>query len=385
MVDGWLRCDTERCIKELSDMLRVPVAKPKPDVETFVKVLRGEVVPERPPLAELYFDPDVIREVVSKLLGREWVDPGGSRDSQEAYLTNFVEFWYRLGYDYVRLKWPCGLSLPENLITSEDTASLAQGTRSWAGSSTGHIRSWEDFGRYPWPDPAVADLWQFEFIANNLPEGMGLMACPGLGFFESPAWQVFGYENLCLLIHDEPELVEAVFDRFGSIVYELYRKMVGLPKLCGFFHSDDLGFRSGTLVSPAFLRETILPWHRKVAQLAHENDLLFLLHSCGNIEEIADDLIDDVRIDGRHSFEDGCNPITEFKRRYGGRTAVLGGIDMDKLCRCEEQELRRHVREVISTCIDGGRFALGSGNTIANYVPIGSFLAMIDECFRYRG
>lgn len=33
-------------------MLKVPLAKPKPDIGRFLRVIRGEETPERPPLVE---------------------------------------------------------------------------------------------------------------------------------------------------------------------------------------------------------------------------------------------------------------------------------------------------------------------------------------------
>jgi uroporphyrinogen decarboxylase len=55
---------------------------------------------------------------------------------------------------------------------------------------------------------------------------------------------------------------------------------------------------------------------------------------------VIEDLIDDIQIDALHSFQDIVLPIADFKTRYGGRAAALGGIDMDKLCRLDNGSLR---------------------------------------------
>ena len=47
------------------------------------------------------------------------------------------------------------------------------------------------------------------------------------------------------------------------------------------------------------------------------------LHSCGNLAGIMDELIDEVKIDGKHSFEDAIIPAEEFQRKYGDRVTVL--------------------------------------------------------------
>ena len=97
-----------------------------------------------------------------------------------------------------------------------------------------------------------------------------------------------------------------------------------------------------------------------------------------------DDLINDVKIDVLHSFEDACCPVTEYKRRYGNRIGLLGGVDMDKLCRLDEKNLRKYIRKILEECMINGRYALGSGNSIANYVPIENYFIMLEEGLKWR-
>ena len=97
------------------------------------------------------------------------------------------------------------------------------------------------------------------------------------------------------------------------------------------------------------------------------------------------DLLDDVRIDGKHSFEDTIEKVTDAKERYGDRVALLGGIDVDFLCRASEDEIRKRVRNTLDKCMPGGGYCLGSGNTVANYVPLDNYLAMLDEGRQWCG
>ena len=56
---------------------------------------------------------------------------------------------------------------------------------------------------------------------------------------------------------------------------------------------------------------------------------------------------------------------------------------MDYLCRATPEQVRGRTRELIDQCAPGGGWALGSGNTVANYVPIRNYLAMLDEGHKY--
>jgi uroporphyrinogen decarboxylase len=364
--------------------MKYQLPSPQPDCARFVRVIKGEAIPRRPPLVELFVDYTVLRDIGRSLFGLNWVEPvEGERESEKAYFRNWIETYFRLGYDYVRISG--GLPFTGKNRPVADTAALSRGTRYWTEEGTGPIASWRDFEAYPWPDVDRADLWHYEFIAEHLPAGMGVFLCPASGFLEIPLDTLLGYENLCYLLHDDPELVAAVFRKTGETMCAFYRRLLklGLPGVCGFFQGDDMGFKTGTLIGPDDLRRHVLPWHKQLADLAHAHGLLYLLHACGNLEPIMEDLIEKVGIDARHSFEDEGNSVVDFKRKYGKRIAVLGGIDVDKLSRLPEEALRRHIRRTLEICMEGGRYALGSGNSVANYVPVNNYLAMLEEGVRF--
>ena len=90
-----------------------------------------------------------------------------------------------------------------------------------------------------------------------------------------------------------------------------------------------------------------------------------------------------MKIDAFHSFQDVILPVGEFKRRYGNRVATLGGVDIDPLARLDEPELRRYIRSILDQCVPGGRYALGTGNSVTNYVPLENYFVLLDEARRW--
>ena len=108
-----------------------------------------------------------------------------------------------------------------------------------------------------------------------------------------------------------------------------------------------------------------------------------MLHSCGNLSAIMEDLIVGVGIDAKHSFEDVIESVVEDKALYGDRIALMGGIDVDFLCRADEGAVRARVRKTLDACMPGGGYCLGTGNSVANYIPLGNYLAMLDEGRRF--
>jgi uroporphyrinogen decarboxylase len=357
----------------------LPVADPKPDSKKFIDVLLGRERADRPPLVEYIVDDVVMEPIVRDLLGRAWVEESKDRKARKAYLDNFIEFWYRMGYDFV--KFERGLELSERHFYTADTAPTSYKERAWADEHQGSITNWKEFEKFRWPKVEEFDFSAFEYVSSHLPEGMGLMTSHGGGIFEHLSW-IMSYERLCLSLHDDPTLVQAISDKLGGLMTKFYEHLLDLNNVIAIFAGDDMGFRSSTLVSPVDLRKYCLPWHKKFAEMAHQKGIPYFLHSCGNIEPIIEDLISDIRIDGKHSFEDAIIPVQDFQARYGDRIAVLGGMDINILSGSSPERVQQHTRFLMETCGKRGRYAIGSGNSIPSYVPVENYLAMIDEALK---
>ena len=280
------------------------------------------------------------------------------------------------GYDYVTVQ--AVLDLPMKRLAAEDTAALPREQRSWTDESSGIINSWQDFEAYPWPRPEDIDYSDLEFVALNLPDGMQMIFLGPGGQLENIMW-LMGYVPFSLTLKDDPALVEAVARKVGELLVTVFSTAAEMPRVGALWLGDDMGFKTATMVSPAVIRRYVFPWQKKLREIAHSRGLPFLLHASGNLNRIMDDLIDDVGIDAKHSFEDVIMPVAEAKRLYGDRIAVLGGVDVDFLCRANEDEVRAYTRRVIDDCALGGGWALGTGNSVANYIPVQNYLAMLDE------
>jgi len=375
----------------MSGML--PLKKPRPDGAHFIDVLMGRST-DTPPLVEYLVDDVVMRPIAEGLLGRRWVAEGASgtsheirrgeadRTAQAAYLDTFIEFWLRMGYDFVR--YEKALDFPEGHLEIADTAPGSPKQRAWADQHRGAITSWEDFERYPWPKVEEFDFFPFEYVNAHLPDGMGMITCHGGGIYEHLSW-IMSYEGLCMALFDTPDLVKAVADRIGGLLVRFYEHLLGLDRVIAIFQGDDMGFRTSTLISPDALRACCLPWQAKLAAMAHGKGLPYFLHSCGNLRDIMDDLIDVVKIDGKHSYENAIIPAPEFQKRYGSRIAVLGGLDINILTRETPDGVKRETRRLMDECGARGRYAVGSGNSIPSYIPVANYLAMVEEAVARRG
>lgn len=350
---------------------------PKPDanVGRFKAVLRREA-PDRLPMAELA----IAEEVLAELSGRPLTPlptQGEDRKGLATWAADRVGLWHQLGYDYYRVR----AEIPFEAHLQE--ATTADGDRrAWVDEHAGVIKSAEDVERYPWPTEKDIDFGQAEAAIACLPDGMEAIGFSG-GVLEWTTALV-GLEDFMMMLYEQPEVVQTVVDRVGQAIESAFKVFCQMDRVFAIWLGDDMGFKTATLISPEHLREYILPWHRRFAAMAHEADKFFLLHSCGHVESIMPDLLDDVGIDAKHSFEDVIVPVEAFKRRWGDRVAVLGGVDVDLLSRSSPDEVRERTREVIEACGPAG-YACGSGNSVTNYVPTENYLAMVETIHRHNG
>ena len=350
-----------------------------PDWQELVAIILRERMPKRVHFIELFLDGEVQTAICDRFNLLDGLDPADPFYAQR-WQIKLQRF---LGYDYVT----CGLQnmeMPTAGILIEDTADLKRsGGRNYLDEHRGPITSWQQFEQYPWPDPAKADTRLLEWYSKNLPEDMCIVGSGLFGHFAEYINWLMGYETLCFALYDQRDLVKAIADRVLELSITTLKHTLQFERVKIVWGSDDMGFRSGTLISPADLREFVLPGHKQMAQMCHAAGRPYILHSCGKLTTIMPDLIDDVRIDARHSYEDTIQPVTEAKQRYGNRLALLGGIDMDFICRANESQVRARVRQTLDQCMPGSGYCLGTGNTVANYIPLDNYLAMLDEGRRY--
>jgi len=365
----------------------------RPDFDNLRRALLRQEPPGPVPFIELFADPGTIQKVLGEEIGwhsimlAEADDAASRRRSSwrgRDVLNLILRFCYENGYDYV-WAWT-GLAFPrDNYLEAADTAdveNLPGGTRMWQDESRGPIQSWADFDAYPWPVAERISYRAIEYLNGIVPEGMKISVNLG-GIFENSSW-LMGLESFSYALADQPDLVAAICQRVGELTSAAAAQAVSIDNVGMVFLGDDLGFATGTLISPAVLREHIFPHHRRLVEIAHAAGKLALLHSCGNLAGIMDEIIE-LGFDAKHSFEDKIMPVEEVSRLWGSRIAVLGGVDMDLLARGSQEEVRQRTREILNSCAAAGTgYCLGTGNSVANYIPTENYLAMLDEGRRWN-
>lgn len=133
---------------------------------------------------------------------------------------------------------------------------------------------------------------------------------------------------------EEPALVKAATERIATFYLEANQRLYKLASeaLDAHFFGNDFGTQNGLLMSPDCFREFFLPWVARFAEQARAFGLDCILHSCGGISDIVEDLIA-AGINGLHPFQSiarGMEPEA-LSSRFAGRVVFWGGVDTQHL------------------------------------------------------
>lgn len=336
-----------------------PAERP-PDVSQLLAVLRREH-PARTVLFEFFLNTPLYRLLAGPDIAQAY--DRGEITWEEVQLRAVCN----AGYDYVTV---CGSEFvfPRREQHREQTISLNEGVL---------ITDRASFEALPWIDPDACDYSQLDHLARVLPAGMKLIVWGPGGVLENVVAMV-GYENLCLLLHDDPGLVKDVFAAVGSRLLRYYERCLPHPAVGAIISNDDWGFKSQTMLSPDDMRRYVFPWHARIVAAAHAVGKPAILPSCGNLAAVIDDIIDVMRFDAKHSYEDTIMPVEEAYEHYGRRIAILGGIDVDFVCRATPEQVYARSTAMLARAAARGDYALGTANSLPEYVPQANYFAMIN-------
>jgi uroporphyrinogen decarboxylase len=313
---------------------------------------------------------------MEQVLGVKFADLCGENDADlKEFFSQYCRFFEKTTYDMVSYEVCITDILPDH--------------GALRGGKPGPIQNRDDFNKYPW-DELPQYFWdmagkKFDILTTCLPAGMKAVGGIGNGLFEISE-DLVGFQYLAYMMADDPELFRDLYRKIGSLMVKIWTVFLERYSksftICRF--GDDLGFKTNTLISPITIREHILPQYQRVIELIHNSGHSFLWHSCGNIFNIMNDVIE-IGIDAKHSNEDAIAPFEQWISLYGNRIGLLGGIDVDLICLKSPEEIFERVVEKGRRFRKQARgYALGSGNSIPDYVPVEGYLAMIKAAQHIR-
>jgi len=188
-----------------------------------------------------------------------------------------------------------------------------------------------------------------------------------------------GVENVLLDLYERPTELIRLAGALRDWGLESIRRWaeVGVDAL---LFLDDWGTQKALLLSPSMWRDFFKPGYAALFEEVHRLGMDALLHSCGNVTEIVEDLID-AGLDVLDPVQAGAMDLGELARRFGGRISFCGTIDVqDLLPRARPDEVRdgiRRARDVLGRPF-GNALVLAPTNVIGPEVPLENLRAMFE-------
>lgn len=344
--------------------------RPKPDFERYLKALHCEE-PDRVPLGDWHVD----KLPMEAFLGRT-----------VETIADAVEFWQAAGFDYITassgilepVRAPEGMSRDASQVYSEYGDKVQ---REWAQEGRGLITNWDEFEQYRWPSVDDFDLSKWDVYDSILPGGMKAVFL--LGKIYTPVWMFMGAEVFFDALENNPELVEAIFEKIGRIQFETFLRVIEHPCVGAVLNPDDIAHNTGLLVNPKHLKRYLFPWYQKMGNICRQKGLGFIFHSDGDCSEVMDDLI----ACGFHAFnpiQPNSMDIVEVKQQWGDKLCLIGNINLDStLTLGTPDDVRAEVYERIRTIGPGGGYMVASSNSVTDYVPLANMKAMFEATFEF--
>ncbi len=336
----------------------------KPDFNQLLKVLRLEKT-DYPILFEIFMDAQYYEYFSGKSLNDV------AHNSVDE-LKIVVEAFYNAGYVYASTH-ACEFTFAKNEREHKDSVSLNDG---------GIIIDRESFERYEWMNPVDCDYSKLNVIKPFLPDGMKLIVLGPGGVLENVT-SLIGYENMCYMRYEDEELLADVFNKVGNGLLQYYEIALEYDTVGAIIVNDDWGFNTQTFLSTDDMRRYVFPWHKKIVEAAHEKGKMAILHSCGYMQEVFDDIIDEMKFDGKHSYEDNILSVEDSYEKYSTRIAILGGLDLDYLIQSSIEDVKDRATKLAKLGVERGGYALGTGNSMCYYVPEEKALCLINTANNY--
>jgi uroporphyrinogen decarboxylase len=180
-------------------------------------------------------------------------------------------------------------------------------------------RALEDMsGRYPenWDELAV------KYGQREYPLGIGI------GSLIGTARNLIGFENIALMVYEDPALLEEIVETFCVCVIESVKRALKDVRFDFGAGWEDICFNSGPIVGVDFYKRVITPRYRRIADLMNLHGVDLLQTDCdGNIMPIVSCFLEG-GINTMFPIEvhGGSDPVA-MRRIHGKQLRLWGGVD----------------------------------------------------------
>ncbi len=243
------------------------------------------------------------------------------------------------------------------------------------GNVEGCVLAEPTLSGYAFPDPLDGRFFQdIPEKIDRFPDRFRVFQI-GFSLYER-AWTLRGMANLAMDFLEHPQFVHALLQRIADYNICQVRRALQYD-IDAVYFGDDWGQQRGLQMGPRLWREFLLPALQRMYGEVREAGKFVMIHSCGDVDELFDDLID-AGVNCFNPFQPEVMDIWSLLPSYRGRLAFHGGLSTQRtLPFGSVDEVRAETRRLLALGSDGG-YIFAPAHDVEGDVPLENMLAAIE-------
>lgn len=197
----------------------------------------------------------------------------------------------------------------------------------------------------------------------------------GFSLYER-AWTLRGMQNLLMDFYDHPDfvhgLLEAIADYNISQIQEALKYEVDAV-----YFGDDWGQQRGLQMGPRLWHQFVYPVLKRMYSVVRDSGKCVFIHSCGDVDEIFDDLIG-IGLNCFNPFQPEVMDVETLMERYRGRITFHGGLSTQRtLPFGSVEDVRAETKRLLEMGAQGG-YIFAPAHDVEGDVPLENMLAFME-------
>lgn len=198
------------------------------------------------------------------------------------------------------------------------------------------------------------------------------------------AKDIFGHEQMCILMAEDPEVIIDAFETITDIVLGAldYTEKGGVKYDGGWIYGD-IAYNHGPFCSPSMYRKIVQPSHKRHAGWFKNHGAKVIYHTDGDFRPLIPAMLEN----GFDCFQPmECKAgidIRELKPQYGEQISFMGNIDVMVLITNDREKYEAEVASKIPLAKKNGGYIYHSDHSVPPQVTWESYLYLMELVKKY--